>query len=153
MSMLRFLVALPALLVAMTIKLEFPAVIGIPVIAPVDVFILRLPGRLPPAKAQVIGFVPVTVRVWLYAIPTVPIGNEVMVIFGAPVALLITISKFFKVEPAILNALIITVWVSATFGMPEITPDKLLRLKPVGNLPNSTIHIIGDVPVALRVRS
>ena len=63
MSMLNVFVVFPALLVALTIKLEYPGVVGVPVIAPVDVFKLRPPGSFPSAKAQVIGVVPVTVRV------------------------------------------------------------------------------------------
>jgi len=63
MSMFKPFLAFPALLVAMIAKFEFPAVVGVPVIAPVDVFKLRPAGRLPVARAHVIGVVPVAVRV------------------------------------------------------------------------------------------
>jgi len=65
MTMLSALVAFPALFVALTVKLNVVAVVGVPVIAPVDVFKLRPPGRLPLAIAHVIGVVPVAARVWL----------------------------------------------------------------------------------------
>ena len=59
MTMLRFLVAFPKLLAALTVKLYVPATDGVPVIAPVDWCKYRLVGRLPPAIAQFIGAVPV----------------------------------------------------------------------------------------------
>ena len=63
MTMLNALVAFPALFVALTVKFSVAAVIGIPVIAPVAVFKLRPPGRLPLAIAHVIGAVPVAASV------------------------------------------------------------------------------------------
>jgi hypothetical protein len=61
--MLNALTAFPAMLVAMTVKFDVPAVVGVPVIAPVFTFKLRPAGRLPLAIAHVIGVVPVAVRV------------------------------------------------------------------------------------------
>ena len=48
MTILRFIVSLPATFVALTVKLCVSADVGIPVIAPVDAFKLRPAGRLPP---------------------------------------------------------------------------------------------------------
>ena len=61
--MLRTLVAFPTLFVALTVKLDVAAVVGVPVIAPVDVFKLKPAGRLPLAIAHVIGVVPVAAKV------------------------------------------------------------------------------------------
>ena len=58
-TMLSALVAFPALFVALAVKLNVPAVVGAPVIAPVAVFKLSPPGRLPTDKSHVIGVVPV----------------------------------------------------------------------------------------------
>ena len=63
MTMLRFLMALPAELVAQTEKLDVPAVVGVPVIVPLAVFKFSPVGRLPLNIAHVIGVVPVAVRV------------------------------------------------------------------------------------------
>ena len=65
MTILRFLVELPAEFVALTEKLDVPAVVGVPLITPLAVFKLKPTGRLPLAKDQVIGVVPVAARVWL----------------------------------------------------------------------------------------
>ena len=65
MTMLRSLVAFPALLVALTVKLKVPAAVGVPVIAPLDVFRFKPVGSVPLLIAQVMGVVPVAVRVRL----------------------------------------------------------------------------------------
>jgi hypothetical protein len=62
-TMFRDLVALPTLFVAMTVKLDVPAVVGVPDIAPVVPFKLKPAGRLPLAIDHVIGVVPVARRV------------------------------------------------------------------------------------------
>jgi len=63
--MLRFTVAFPTEFVALTVKLNVPVTVGIPVIAPVDAFRLRPVGIVPPLTAQVIGVVPVAASLWL----------------------------------------------------------------------------------------
>ena len=63
MTMLKVLVAFPALLVALTVKLKVPVADGQPKISPVSVFKLKPVGSLPLLIAQVIGAVPVAVRV------------------------------------------------------------------------------------------
>jgi len=59
--MLSTLVTLPAEFVALTVKLDVPAVVGVPVIAPVVAFKFKPVGRLPAVTAHVIGVVPVAV--------------------------------------------------------------------------------------------
>ena len=68
-------VSLPALLVALTVKVELPAAVGVPLILPVSLFRLRPAGRLPLSMLHVMGAVPSAVRVWLYASPTLPSGR------------------------------------------------------------------------------
>ena len=68
-------VSLPALLVALTVNLAVPSAVGVPLISPVSLFRLRPAGRLPPSKLHVMGVVPVAVRIWLYASPTLPSGR------------------------------------------------------------------------------
>jgi hypothetical protein len=60
---LRFLVLNPAEFVALTVKLNVPAVVGVPEIAPEFMFKPKPVGRLPLVMDQVIGVVPVAVSV------------------------------------------------------------------------------------------
>ena len=57
--------ALPAAFAALTVKLNVPVAVGVPVIAPVDAFKLRPVGSEPPDIDQVIGVEPVAVSLWL----------------------------------------------------------------------------------------
>ena len=65
MTMLKVLVVFPAEFVALTIKLDVPATVGTPVIAPVDTFRFNPVGSVPLAIDHVIGVVPVALSVWL----------------------------------------------------------------------------------------
>jgi hypothetical protein len=51
-----------------------------------------------------------------------------------------------------LAALTVNVDVPVVVGVPEITPVVGARLKPVGNAPLSTLHVMGASPVAVTVR-
>ena len=62
---LRLIVVFPAEFAALTVKLKTPAVVGFPVIAPLVVFRLKPVGNVPPEIDQVIGDVPIELRVWL----------------------------------------------------------------------------------------
>jgi hypothetical protein len=53
--MLIAFVVFPATFVALIVKLNVPAVVGIPVINPVPAFRLKPTGKVPLATAQVIG--------------------------------------------------------------------------------------------------
>ena len=63
MTILRLLVVFPAEFVALTVKLNVPAAVGIPVIAPVASFKLRPFGSVPSETDQVIGITPVALSV------------------------------------------------------------------------------------------
>jgi hypothetical protein len=75
-------VSLPAALVALTVKVDVLAAVGVPVIAP-SAARLKPAGNSPPARLHVMGVSPVASSVLLYATPTVPPGNDVVVILGA----------------------------------------------------------------------
>ena len=60
---LKLFVSLPAVFVALTEKLNVPAVDGVPEITPVVEFKLKPVGRLPLAIDHVIGVVPFALRV------------------------------------------------------------------------------------------
>ena len=65
MTMINALVTFPAEFVALTVKLDVPAVVGVPVIAPVVAFKVKPVGNVPSVTAHVIGVVPVAVSFWL----------------------------------------------------------------------------------------
>ena len=64
-TMLRFTVAFPTEFVALAVKLNVPAAVGIPVIAPLVALRLIPVGSAPLLIDQVIGVVPVAVSLWL----------------------------------------------------------------------------------------
>ena len=68
-------VSLPTLFSALTVNLAVPSAVGVPLISPESLFRLRPAGRLPLSMLHVIGTVPVAIRVWLYALPTLPSGS------------------------------------------------------------------------------
>ena len=57
--MLRSFIPVPAEFVALTVKLNVPIVIGVPVIVPDDAFRLKPAGSVPTEIDHVIGVVPV----------------------------------------------------------------------------------------------
>jgi len=54
---------LPAVLVAVTVNVETPAVVGVPLMMPVEEFKLSPAESVPLVTLQVIGVVPVAVKV------------------------------------------------------------------------------------------
>jgi len=58
-AMLRAFVPLPAEFVALTVKLNVPIVVGVPVIVPDDAFRLKPAGSVPTEIDQTIGVAPV----------------------------------------------------------------------------------------------
>ena len=68
---------------ALTVKLNVPAALGVPLITPVAELSTNPPGKTPLSILHVIGCVPVALRVWLYAVPTVPPAKVVVDIDGS----------------------------------------------------------------------
>ena len=69
---------------------------------------------------------------------------------GVPPAAAIVIDNCFVLFPAELAALTVNVNAPAVVGVPEITPAAE-SVKPVGNVPPVTLHVIGVVPVVVTV--
>ena len=65
MTILKVLATYPALFDALTLKLNVPAVVGVPVIAPVVEAKSKPDGRLPLSIAHVIGVGPLATNLWL----------------------------------------------------------------------------------------
>ncbi|HUC53452.1 MAG TPA: hypothetical protein VMR90_05370 [Candidatus Cybelea sp.] len=87
----------PALLesVAFTVKLVVPlGPVGVPVMCP-DESILNPGGKLPLLSVSVtLPAPPETATVWLYAVPCVPAGSDVVVRDGPGVTLMVTEADF-----------------------------------------------------------
>ena len=148
MTMLSPLVTFPAEFVALTVKLDVPAVVGVPVIAPVVPFKFKPVGRLPLAIAHVIGVVPVALSVWLYALFAVPSGSEAVVIVGGAAT---TMLRELVPFPAEFVALTENVNVPIVVGVPEITPVVSFKIRPAGSVRLDIDHVIGVDPVAASV--
>jgi hypothetical protein len=143
-------VSLPVVLVAFTVNSDVPVVVGVPEIVPLES--VKPVGNVPLSRLHVTGASPVAVKVWLYAVPAVPFGNDVVVIVGAvPVPPLdaIVIDSGFVLLPVALAALTLNSDVPAVDGVPEIVP--LVSVKPLGNVPVSMLHVMGVSPVAVKV--
>jgi len=65
MTMLSAFVTFPAEFVALTVKFDVAAIVGVPVIAPVDAFKFKPVGSVPLTISHVIGVVPVAASLWL----------------------------------------------------------------------------------------
>ena len=140
-------VLLPALLMAITLKLNVPSAVGMPDIIPSD------DNDNPVGKVPLldhVGAVPVAVSVWLYAVPTVPFGKSVVVIIGATALVDMAIDNAFVSFPALFVALTVKLDVPAAVGVPDIMPLEE-SVSPFGKLPLDTVHVIGVVPVAASV--
>jgi hypothetical protein len=78
----RFFSSFPVAFVAVTFTLDVPAVVGVPAITPVVALRVKPEGNAP-VTLHVMGLSPVAASVWLYAVFTVPLGNDAVVIVGA----------------------------------------------------------------------
>jgi hypothetical protein len=76
------LVVFPTELVALTVKLDVPVAVGVPVIVPLDER-LKPAGNEPLEMLHVMGVVPLAESDALYDAPTRPLGRLVVVIVGA----------------------------------------------------------------------
>ena len=76
-------VPLPTAFSTEMVKLKTPSASGVPEIRPLVSSSAKPPGKTPSARPHISGGLPLAVRVWLYAVPTVPFANAVVVILGA----------------------------------------------------------------------
>ena len=146
--MLSTFVTLPAEFVAFTVKFDVPAVVGVPVIAPVVAFKIKPTGSVPFSTAHIIGVVPVAASLWLYALFTVPSGREAVVIVGGAV---MTMLRVFVPFPAEFVALTEKLNVPIVVGVPEMTPVVSFKLRPAGSVRLEIDQVIGIEPVASSV--
>lgn len=131
--------------VAFAVKLEVPAVVGVPVMAPVDELRLKPAGRLPDSSDHASAPVPpVAIIVWLYAVPTVPPGRLDVVIEG--VAFITMLSALVPVALTVSVAIAVKLEVPETVGVPVMAPVEELSDSPVGSVPLEIDHVGAPVP-------
>ena len=147
--------------VAVIVKFATPAVVGVPVIAPVVVFSDSPVGNAPAVTAKVDAPVPpVALTVWLYAVPTVAVGNDA----GLTVIVAFTTTEYAcdVVTPTVSVAVIVKLNVPAADVVPVIAPVAAFSVdvtgmapgrrynlpidNPVGNEPADTLYVGAPVP-------
>jgi hypothetical protein len=89
----KALVSDPAMLVAFTVKLNVPKVVGVPDIIP-EGDSVSPSGKLPDSTVHVIVS-PVAVSVWSYDVPTAPSAKECVVMDGTDGAMITVMAKSF----------------------------------------------------------
>ena len=120
-----------------------PAAVGVPEIAPVDVFRVKPAGNVPTTENVYGAVPPVTVSGPLLngtpTSPVVPLARHVncgggTIVYGQVV---VAVTPFASVT-----------WMEnepAAVGVPEIAPVDVFRVKPAGNVP-TTENVYGAVP-------
>ena len=134
----------PRLSFAVIVKLNVPAAVGVPVIAPVDVFSDKPVGN-EPTNAYVYGAVPPeAVTVWLYAMFCVVAGR----LAGFSVSAASTVPEYARepVESAASVAVIVKLYAPPVVGVPLIWPVDVLSVNPAGNMPADTAYVYGPRP-------
>jgi hypothetical protein len=151
-SIVKVLVASePTPLLTLTVKVDEPTVVGVPVIVPVLELRFKPAGKFPAVTVQVkIEGLPVACKVWLYAVLTAPTERMVVVIVGAATILIVNCLVAFGLTPLLTPT--VKVDEPIVVGVPVIAPVLELRFKPAGRFPAVTVQVkIAGLPVACRV--
>ena len=131
-----------------TEKLYEPAVVGVPLIAPLDEFRVKPVGRLPVDTVQLYGVVPpVACKVAEYDAPTVPPANVEVEMERVGVA---AATAMLRDAVAVLLLASVTLTVNEdapdAVGVPEMAPEETFKLSPPGSEPLLTVQEYGVVP-------
>src|SRR5664280_1582128 len=153
MVMVKACVTEPLALVAVRVRMEVPAVVGVPemVAVPLVLALKVNPAGRAPVSASVAVGEPVVVTVKVEAFPTV---SEVEAALVNLVAVPITIESVAVVVPLAFLAVRVSVEVPAVVGVPVMVavPSPLLvKRTPVGTVPVSVMAAVGE-PVVVTVK-
>jgi hypothetical protein len=122
--------------VALTVKVLDWAVVGVPEKTPALLIVIPV-GSAPAEIVQVTGAVPpLNVMEALYAVPTVPLGNEAVVIWSGG-GLMTSVNARCAVCAAASVTRIVTPKLPAADGVPVMEPP-VLNVRPPGNAPAIT---------------
>jgi hypothetical protein len=134
----------PPALLAFTVNWLVAYVVGVPLITPL-VASVKPVGTAPAVTENVAAGELFAVIVALYAVPTRPPGNPVVVITGvAGTTEMVNVSVS---EPAELDAFTMNVEVAYVVGVPPIAPS-LVRVRPLGSAPELTVNVTATVLIA-----
>jgi hypothetical protein len=152
MTMLQLVDVVPAAVplesTTWAVKVNVPAVLGVPVMAPVDGFRVRPAGSEPLVIENVYGGTPpVATSAELYATPTVPVAVGQARVGGAGA---MTILQLVDVVPAAVP-LESTTWavkvnVPAVVGVPVMLPVDGSSVRPAGSEPLVIENVYGGTP-------
>jgi len=141
-----------ALSVTPIVKLNVPAVVGVPRSIPLDERVSPA-GNDPGRKDQVYGGdPPVALKVWEYAIPTVPEGSAGVFVIDSGVVIVRLKAFDVPCDGALLSVTrIVKLNEPSAVGVPLIAPlDE--RFNPCGNEPEASAQLYGLMPpVAVKV--
>lgn len=139
---------LPAVSCTRAVKVKVPAVVGVPAIVP-DVCKLSPLGKAPDSTLHEYGpWPPLAARAALYALCTVPLGSELVLIVSGATGCA-TMIEYCRAPllPAVSCTRAVNVKVPAVVGVPVIAPEGC-RLSPLGKAPDKTLHEYGPCPPA-----
>jgi hypothetical protein len=134
--------------VTCTVKLDWPALVGVPLIVP-PLLKLRPAGKVPDAIVHEYGVLPpVAVIVLEYTVPTVPFGIDAVLITTPFRGFTLTEKAACAVCGGVDESETCTVKVNwpETVGVPLIIPVVLDNDNPDGNVPDTTVKPYGAVP-------
>ena len=130
--------------VAFTVNVLEPAIVGVPENTPALLMVTPA-GRAPAEIDQVTGGVPPLKDIAaLYAAPTVPLGNDAVVICSGG-GLTTSVKARCAVWAAASVTRMVTPKLPALAGVPVMEP-LVLKLRPPGNAPAITAYVYGVVP-------
>jgi hypothetical protein len=126
--------------------LDWPALVGVPLIVP-SWLKLKPAGNVPETTVHEYGVVPpVAVSVDEYGVPTMPLGNEAVVIVSGGALILMENSWVaFCTDEEESVTCAVNLDCPVLVGVPLIVPS-WLKLRPAGNVPDTTVHEYGVVP-------
>src|SRR5437899_10647633 len=118
----------PPALVALTVTVEAPALVGVPVMSPVVALSARPAGN--PVALKLVGlFFPYTTL--FRSTPTWPVAVPALVMTGVA-GVIVTASVWGPVPPAMV-ALRVPIEAAARVGVPVMSPVVALSARPAGN--------------------
>jgi hypothetical protein len=123
-----------------TVKSEVPVAVGVPEITPVLALIDSPAGKLPLVMLQVYGCAPpAACTVEPYAVPTLPLGSEVVVI--ARSASMVMLNAAVAVPAAESVTFTVKVEVPTVVGVPEMTPVLAFRDNAADSAPALILQV------------
>ncbi len=147
---LKVFEAVPAMFVAVTVKLYGPAVVGVPAMTPVVGFKESPTGSEPAVTAKVGAGLPVALSVVDAGAPTVRAGMDPLMV-GATGAGATVPLKVFEAEPAMFVAVTVNQNGPPVVGVPEMTPVVGFNVNPVGSSPAVTAKVGAGLPLPMSV--